>query len=360
MTLDSGPYLRAGAHQFASLWTRDFCFSIEGLLKLGHADIVKNHLEKLILARRKSDNLIPRSLDSIATPTRVFLESLIKYSPPIKDPLKAEFEGEHGTLAIDSNLLVLRGTLLYFKYTGDDYFQKFYASELKQLFDFYNKYFNHGLIIQPKFSDWQDSVKRTGSTFLTNYLYWETGSNLNQYFKFMINAQTLSNLKKLLWKRFYSPNEGLFKSLKGSEQISLEGNLFALLNSTFWNAQADRTHSYKSLKHSKLWTGFGLATFPNYPLNQMSWTTMLVGLRHYHDNMLWSWLQGLSLKLAKHMNDKEEANKLEGKLDEILLRDFMVKEIFKPDSLLPFKKPFYRAEGPFSWGAAMIIDATSI
>src|SRR5690349_8047136 len=60
VTLESGPYLVAGQHQFRSLWTRDFCFASRGLLLLDRADVVRNHLTALALNRRLKDGLVPR------------------------------------------------------------------------------------------------------------------------------------------------------------------------------------------------------------------------------------------------------------------------------------------------------------
>lgn len=50
--LDNGLFLSAGAHQFKSFWTRDFCFSSRGLLAINRGDVVKNHLTYLINNRR--------------------------------------------------------------------------------------------------------------------------------------------------------------------------------------------------------------------------------------------------------------------------------------------------------------------
>jgi glycogen debranching enzyme len=41
--LDKGLFLSAGAHQFKSFWTRDFCFSSRGLLAINRGDVVKSH-----------------------------------------------------------------------------------------------------------------------------------------------------------------------------------------------------------------------------------------------------------------------------------------------------------------------------
>lgn len=64
--LPSGASLTAGQGQFEALWTRDFCFAVPGLLRLGHEQVVRDHLTRLLRMRRKHDDLIPRLVDSVS------------------------------------------------------------------------------------------------------------------------------------------------------------------------------------------------------------------------------------------------------------------------------------------------------
>ena len=56
-------FLQAGQHQFASLWTRDFCWSVPGLLCLKKIGEVKSHLSVLLSSIHPIHHTIPRLLD---------------------------------------------------------------------------------------------------------------------------------------------------------------------------------------------------------------------------------------------------------------------------------------------------------
>ena len=73
--LKAGSFVSAGAHQFRSFWTRDFCLSCKGLLAIGKGDVLKSHLSYLI-AHRRSDDLVPLYVDSMTPVTRVVMSSI--------------------------------------------------------------------------------------------------------------------------------------------------------------------------------------------------------------------------------------------------------------------------------------------
>ncbi len=109
--LDSGLFLSAGANQFKSFWTRDFCFSTRGLLAIGEWAVVKNHLDYLITHRRE-DNLVPLYVDSMNPVHRVIKKSMhrvvgLKDSTPVKNEIKPFYLVNGSYEAIDSNLMVL-------------------------------------------------------------------------------------------------------------------------------------------------------------------------------------------------------------------------------------------------------------
>src|SRR5690606_3100749 len=112
---------------------------------------------------------------------RVARYSLVPFrpnSPAVKDDLKAEYLGEHGTVAIDSNALVLITANEYVTRTGDQAWFEEHKVQLKKVLDFYRPYFASALVEQEKYADWQDSVKREGAVFFTNFLVWKA---LNAY-----------------------------------------------------------------------------------------------------------------------------------------------------------------------------------
>jgi hypothetical protein len=367
VTLASGSYVRAGGTHFGSLWTRDFAWAVGGLLEIDRADVARNHLSALLSAMGRG-GLIPRVLDSTPSWARVFIGMLTHKARPLRDPLKPEYRGEHNTIAIDSNLLVMRASLQYIRATGDLNFWQEHLLRWPELMNFYSPYRWQGWIVQEAYGDWQDSVKREGVSFLTNYLYWEVRQDLIELlgpervramFGFTVDEQ--DQLLQRLWDTFYSERAGLFRShLNTGELVSLDGNLLVLLRDDFFPTEADRLHLYRNLKRSNLWSGQplpGRASTPEYPRRWRSFNTRVVGLHHYHDTMVWTWLTGLSLKVAATMNDKVEVERILKELAPRLERDGGVTEIWVVDEeLSPFRSRLYRSENPFSWGAGLILE----
>ncbi len=375
--LPSGSYVSAGGLHFGSLWTRDFAWAVGGLLAIDKQHVVKNHIQ-VLLNNTNENNLIPRVLDSSPSWARVFMGILKRPISKLRDPLRPEFKGEHGTVAIDSNLLILRSSILYFKATQDHSFWQENEVNWTKLLKYYDPVQWQGWIVQENYGDWQDSVKRKGVSFLTNYLWWEVRDELlslyseeqtNKLFGFDQADQDV--LLSKLWQSFFDENFGLFKSHLSTSVISLDGNLLALLNENFieqsqkLNLTTKRGETaqeiYLNLKRSPLWSGQplpGRASWPNYPASWRSFATRAVGLHHYHDAMVWSWLTGFSLKLAHKMGDEQEVSRILRILDQTVKRDQGITEIWRPNaSLDAFKSLFYRSENPFSWGAGVILEA---
>lgn len=292
--LETGSYVRAGANHFGSLWTRDFVYTIPGLLTLG-ADgekAARDHLTKL-LNNLREDGLVPRLYDiegkngltgserRIAayvldgrSPFSIGIVKFISFLPFVpfevefdlrKDPtakerrdkelklsdrpdrpLISEYLGEHGTPAFDSNILTVLGALQYADKSGDMQWFDSQKENILKAYKFYDdKFSKKELIKQPKYSDWQDSVSRKGHTFYVNFLYWKVGTELlkhkGQYRdlleKYNINTARLSEVKFKLWEKYYSKKKGIFKSHLGHwlrHHYGLEDQLFSIQYPEFY------------------------------------------------------------------------------------------------------------------------------
>jgi len=280
-----GPFLRAGAHQFSGLWVRDFCYSIEGLLNLGREDVVKNQLIAFIQNRRPSDNLIPRLLDNVPSARRV-LRGMFPWLgkvPPLEPPFQAEYTGEHKTIAIDSNILILRGLLLYIEKTDDKDFPFSLEQIFTELLAFYDNKFESGFIVQEAFGDWQDSVKRTGITFLTNFHYWWVLKKATQLNLIHRDPSEIYAFKKRLQTLFQDKDSGLYKTHKNINVISLDGNALALNEIDFWDSSVKRQEFYQTFKRSLFHQYPGMVSYLDYLRSWCSLNVKMVGLSHYHD-----------------------------------------------------------------------------
>lgn len=354
--LKDGHFLSAGAHQFKSFWTRDFCLSCKGLIAIQRADVVKEHLSYLI-SHCRADNLVPLYVDSMAPVNRVVMASVFKtvgmgrYSLKITDKISPFYLVNNVFEAIDSNLMVLYASWVLKNETKDSDWFNSRLSQLRKIFDFYNSKFDDGLIIQGEHADWQDSAQRKGKMFFTNLLYLHMGT----VYGFLTEAQQ-EDLRQKIMDVFYEPITGLFLSMAGRENISLEGNLWAIE----YGLMKDPKSLYESLKKHPLFTlgpGPGFATYPSYTKDDTYIQVKVVGLQEYHGNMYWSWLMGFSAKVAFLMDDKSTVLKIKSMLEKVLRRDQVVNEIYRHDKDLPAFKSFcYQSEYPFSWGSAFILD----
>ena len=365
----TGRYLSAGQHQFRSLWSRDFCWSVPGLLTIDRGDVVRDHLRLLISSAHPETGLVPRALDSINPKMRVVRATLAyafglkgAQAAPTKD-LVPEYHEQNGHPCIDGNLLTILATLAYVDATGDRAFLAEHAPALQRILRFYDTRIHDGLIVQPGFSDWQDSVRRDGKTFYTNLLWSVTLTELAERGLLGVREQQALDVRTAVHATFFDEASGLYRSLAEGPQLSIDGNLLAIDLGFLRGAQA---HSlYAAMKRHPLWSAAnglpGVVTMPDYPWESRNWTVRIVGLGHYHDRLAWSWITAMSAKVASRMGDQPEAERILDGLDKLIARDHTVAEIYEPQrTMKPWQRWLYHSERPFSWGAAATLDAASV
>lgn len=363
----TGLFLSAGGHQFRSFWTRDFCWAIPGLLAIGRGDVVRDHLQ-LLCDTIREDGLLPRAVDTMNPKTRV-VRATLAYAVGLRwpqkaqtGPLKPEYIEQNGHPVIDGNALAILGALTYADATGDHAFLTKNAAVLEKVLGFYTKRTDatDGLIVQPGFADWQDSVRRSGKTLYTNVLWAAVLQRLADRQLFGVTSAKADRVRASIAATFFDSDTGLFRSVEGAPQISLDGNLLAI---ELGIVQGDEAQAlYASLKNHQLWSmadGIpGSVTTPDYSRVDLNWTMMLAGLNHYHDRIAWSWLIALSAKTAARMGEPDEAKRILEALATYVDRDKIVSEIYDPTrQMRPWQRWLYHSETPFSWGAAMTLDA---
>lgn len=350
----------AGGHQFKTFWVRDFCFSVPGLLALGHVQPVRSQIEICYRYQRK-DGLIARGFDVVNPKLRVAAQT-IRYEGKwdyANRNLKAEYLGEHGTPAVDSCLLTLLASLQWMEKSGNRFFLENYSGQMERAFQFILNSREGDLLTQPAFSDWQDSARRKGETFYLNLLFVRVLERLQNLDVKWAALENLETWKRRLWDAFYDGDTGLFFSQTGHKQYSLETILWCIEEDTFHGFIARET-LWKNLVSSPLWSTMpGRPVDPEYPARDVSWSVKLVGLRHYHDRFYWSWLMAESLKVALLMNAQDEVTRIANELEKLARTHGTIHEIYEVEgsSLIPVKRALYRSEFPFSWGAAKILEA---
>lgn len=350
ITLPSGTYLVAGQNQFQTLWTRDFCHSVRGLIKAGEYDTAESHLT-LLLHSLREDGLVPRVLDNVPVQLRVAFEAGRKLLPvlpkiPFKEPLRPQYTDEHGSCAYDSNVLLVLACL-----EMPPAFFKLHEKKIMKAWQWYDEKFEDGLIYQKPFSDWQDTTRREGYTFLLNLFYYEAAVKLK-----MPTDILKEKIKSTFW------DGSLFLSLHHSDVVSVEGNLFALLSETFLTPDGKKK-IWEDLKQHPLLTidgAIGRCSYPDWPAKDLAIHIRLANLKLYHGSMTWSWIMGLGLLTAKKMGDEEYYQKQLAHIKRIILPSGEVGEIYDPSTNFQLWKSWlFEAERPFAWGAAYIVDALS-
>lgn len=372
LKMDTGnKAIYAGGNQFRTLWVRDFCYSVEGLVLDGQNTLVKYQLS-LIFSFLSREGLLPRGLDFISPKWRVVQNTILKWLPLFRNQyptaesefkriIKAEYFGEHGTPAMDSNALFV---LAYCNYAdkNKDWFLS--DTQLLSLLDYYNRHRTGDLFDQPPFSDWQDSVLRTGPLALLQLQIlsaYESSVTLKRLPESHFNIKTFKN--KIL-ESFFDPNSYLFYQDTSKKRLSLDCYGFIFRYGLFSDV-IDLKRLYLSLKASALWQhigGPGVPVFPKYQETEVSWTTKMVGLRHYHDGFHWGWLIAEAAYIAKTNSDINEYQHIVDRYSACFQPDQNLAEIYiaSGNQLTEYSGLFYRSENPFTWTAAKWLAALNI
>jgi len=336
----TGHVFPAGHQQFGSLWVRDFCHAVPGLIKANELESVEHQLSYFLKFQRE-DGLIPRGLDVVSPKIRV-LTALVQaqwltknYFQYTVKPIRPEYLGEHLTPAFDSNILVA----LAFEQLRS--LSPVFYSEAQPALDkalsYYKSFYKDGLFHQPLYSDWLDSLKRSGPQL---------------YFHILLLKYLKQSGKKLSWlpSHFSQTVFDHFLAEGKWQNESTEALLWIVADPSLCG-ELDTEAVWNHLKER----GWGVP-LPLQKWRDVSWTNKFVGLRKYHDGFRWSWLLGETLKIAKKM-DRPEVSEIEHLTAELVLNSGMVSEIYETDEHREVKTWLYKSEKPFTWGAAKILEA---
>lgn len=354
-------YLRAGAHQFASLWTRDFAYSIPALVQIGRVDVVRDHLGAL-LDHLDAEGLVPRILEKGGsrrtvlkwTVGRPFFRSGSERADWGEVRLRAEHRGEHGTRAIDSGLLIwLEADALIRagKLPSDE-------TRLAKVLEGYARWTEgfSRLLEQMDFEDWQDSARRNGVQSYSNFLLLLCLKQASR--QGLVDAARAREFEDLFWLHFGLEDSSLIPASSAGERFSLETQLHFLDASKGFPEWADRARSlWSELKSTELWRErIGVPVSVPYDTRDISWTTKVVGLRSYHDGFRWTWLMADAARACYQAGEAAEGDRILTGIQDCC-QDPGVPEILESRLNQAVQRLFYRSEAPFSWGAARVLMA---
>jgi GH15 family glucan-1,4-alpha-glucosidase len=354
--------LCAGVRNFREPWARDFSFASFGLLELPEYQATRETLDLFMISQRP-DGQFPVKVHSTSVPDR-FLHSLFKREQPITSPLRPKYRTAHGTISLDGNALLVIAALNYVKLSNDHNFGKTHWYGLKQAVAWLERHAleEDGLLHQAAFTDWADSVARTGRILYSNVLYWKAMVELAAAAPFIGTPGDAGYFQRKVYQltaaineHFWRPNLGYFVTSQVFDNLSSSGNLLTI---SWGLTTPEQAHQILNKMNE-----FDMANpVPTqvvhraYPSRFIALENRLAGIAHYHTHAAWLWLGSWHVIALTRMERLVEAEELLYRISKVIVRDEVVHEVYGPDShyLSTF---WYTSEAPLTWSAGMFVHA---
>jgi GH15 family glucan-1,4-alpha-glucosidase len=352
----------AGPRNFREPWARDFGFATFGLLTEGQVTAVRECLEVFFLYQ-KADGQFPVKIHSTTIPSR-YLHSLFQREQPITSPILPKYFSGHRTISLDGSGLLVIAALHYAVVTDDRLFIQEYWNSLKKAVRWLEKFAleKDGLLHQGAFSDWADSIARSGRVLYTNVIYWKALKDMAEtagLFGFEDDRQHFEEKARLvehsIHTHFWRSDLGYYVTSYRFDNLSSGGNLLAIA----WDlASEEKAHSILDAMQE-----YGMAepvpTRPvhrPYPIRYVALENRLGGISHYHTDAAWLWLGGWHVVASVKMGRLDEAKVLLDRMSKVIVGDGEVHEVYGTDGKF-ISKLLYTSEAPLTWSAAMFVYA---
>ena len=358
--------LHAGYRNFRESWGRDFGFASYGLMALEDFQTTKDTLEAFF-SYQTPEGQLPVKLHSLSILDR-FIHSILNREQSIEGPLKPKYITGHGTASLDGQGLLIIAAANYIHISRDDEFAQAMWGGLKRALDWLSAHVkdpHEGLLLQSAFSDWADTIARSGRILYTNVIYWKALSemvNLASRLEYSAQETELATQKSRVeganQSRFWSQDLGYFVTGDNWRNLSSAGNLLTIA----WGlASEDQSNSILDTMRS-----IGMAepvptrvVFPAYPSKYISIENRLAGLADYHTEAAWLWIGAWHTVALAHAGRHKEANQLLRRISEIVIRDQQVHEVYDVHGK-PISRLWYKSESPLTWSAGMVVYAFQV
>ena len=354
--------LCAGRRNFREPWARDFGFASYGLLSIAEYQVVRECLE-LFLHFQQASGQFPVKIHSTSVVDR-YIHSLFQREQPIYKPLRPKYVTAHNTISLDGNCLLVIAVLRYARQTGDAAFVQTHWNALRRALTWLDAHVDpkDGLLQQAAFTDWADSVGRTGRVLYTNVLYWKALQEMAAFaaYHYLPEDQQCcidqaEMVRRSLLDQFWREDLGYFVTSEQYDMLSSSGNLMAICWDLATPAQA---HSILDKMNE-----FGMAdpvptqvTHQTYPDKLIAFENRFAGIPEYHTHAAWMWLGAWHIVALARMGRLAEAEALWQRTAQIIVRDGVVHEVYGRDGqyLSTF---WYTSEAPLTWNAGMLVFA---
>jgi glycogen debranching enzyme len=354
--------LCAGHRNFREPWARDLSFALFGLMEIGEAETARESLE-VFLHFQKPSGQFPIKCYSTGIIDR-YLHSLFGRTQPEQLPLRPKYFSGHHTLSLDGNALLVIACFNYASYSGDLAFVRTNWNALKQAVYWLEEQAlgDSSLLFQEAYSDWADSLARTGHVLYTNVVYWKVLSEMAD-FSIKIGshddigpwkekaAQTKAAIQSELW----NPDLGYFVTSRQFENLSSAGNLLAIAWGLASKKQANSI--LEAMDRFKMDQPVPTKVMQgNVPKKYIALENRFAGIPEYHTQAAWLWLGAWHAISMTQAGKAADAGKILERILQIVVRDKIVYEVYGVDGNY-LKTRWYTAEAPLTWSAGMIVYA---
>lgn len=347
--------INAGQTHFSDVWIRDSSFAGWGALAIGDADIVQNFLLHT-LSNINDDGQCPLRIGQ-----KYFL---LKYIG-LKGPQGPTYiEDKYISIPMDSNALII---ILFNKFltrTNNKEIASKYYPKLKQAIQWYEKYANNNLIVEGPYAGWADSIKKSGKVLYTNALYYKALVSIMEIAKILNITSDIATFKKLsekvkneLIKTFWNGNYLIdwVNKKKKKTTFSVEANMLSILFEIPNIEQTKKIIDF--MLENKVITEFGCpVVYKKYNWNDVYTPFLFIGLKDYHNGLIWFWVSCIASIALKKSGYEEEAVSLLGKISNKITRDNSIYEVYTKNGQ-PVKRLFYKSEEGFAWSAGLFVWA---
>jgi len=354
--------LTAGSDHFKTLWTRDACFGMLGLIEdPAGRQVVRDTLQSFF-DRAGGSGQLPRRMGDRGNPTLMVYSFFGIKTPDPKKLSTTEYINELNVPQYDATILPIILALEYYKAGGDRAFIETNYTALKQAAKWLEAS-DSRLIDQPGGADWKDVLKRSGEVAYTNVLLYKAFASMAELNALMgedvsHNKEYAEKLKREINTRIWDDKLGYYKDSAGVSAFSADGNMLALI----WGV-ADAEKSAKVFAKLEYLLDNGPLPFPalegEYSAANVPFWLKLAGMRHYHDKCIWPWQGNVLAVAAARAGKRDLAMKAINKVAAQAVKDGTFYEVYenKNGKVAPVRSLFYRSEPDFTWSAGTFLWA---
>ncbi len=367
-TLENGisrTVLCAGVRNFREPWARDTGFALFGLMELGAYREVKEAIEIFLLTQHPSGQL-PVKIHSTSIIDR-FMHSMFNRQQPVDQPIRPKYITAHNTISLDGNALLVIAALNYGNRMGDAGFITENWDALDRAMQWLESHKDQDvpLLKQGAFTDWADSISRSGKILYTNVIYWKAlqemglaAKSLDYHEEADQYLKKAADLSKYINEEFWREDLGYYVTSRYFENLSSSGNLLAIA----WGLATDE-QSHRILDAMRF---YGMAipvptkvVHRAYPKKFIAIENRLGGIANYHTYFAWLWLGAWHAIALARLGRFDEAGEVLYNMSRVIVRDGAVHEVYAPNGSYA-SNLWYTSESPLTWSAGMFVYAYNV